>query len=47
MAFDVIFTKCEKDKGVFVCVCVCVCEMDQDMYQLRAVVSKGMKLQMS
>ena len=24
-AFDVIFTKCEKDEGVCVCVCVCVC----------------------
>jgi hypothetical protein len=26
MAFDVIFTKCAKDKSVSVCVCVCVCE---------------------
>jgi len=25
MAFDVIFKKCEKEKGLSVCVCVCVC----------------------
>ena len=25
MAFNVIFTKCEKDKSVSVCVCVCLC----------------------